>query len=261
MGRRSGRGAVRVHAGPVAQQVLGVDLELFKHHEDGGVGDVVHAAVEEVHVPAVPGGGPAVVGVALGVASHQNPAHEHGLEVGVPGVAVRVFGVPGEVAPLAEHRPVDATQPPVEVAEADDMDVFGVGAVEELLLRHGASPVVHLHLSLLPLEDLPEGFVLNPLDLNDVEASQRSAEQRLQILELSGGAQEGNSLEHKETRRNTKKQEETPLLFSPCRTSCYLHVQHSVMTVFINSIRIPLVFDLLIYNLLFIIIRMMTIII
>lgn len=74
--------------GLVLQQVLGVDLVLFKHNEDGRVRNVVYAAVKEVDVPAVLGRRSAVAGVPLGVGSHQHPGDEQGFDIRDTGVAV-----------------------------------------------------------------------------------------------------------------------------------------------------------------------------
>lgn len=81
----------------VLQQVLGVDLVFVEHDVDGGVVDVVDAAVVEVDVPSILGRGPAVVRGSRRVFSHQKPHQKHGLELGVTGVGVRVLGIQGEV--------------------------------------------------------------------------------------------------------------------------------------------------------------------
>lgn len=81
--------------GLVLQQVLGVDMLHIKHNIDGGIQNIVHAAV--IAVPAVLRRRPDVAGGALGVVSHQQPRDEHGFDIRATGVAVGVFGIPGKV--------------------------------------------------------------------------------------------------------------------------------------------------------------------
>ena len=77
---------------------------LLKHNKDGGINNVVHAAVEEVFVSAVFGRRPAVARGAFGVASHQHLGDKHGFDVSVARVSVRVFGVPGKVTSWVEKE-------------------------------------------------------------------------------------------------------------------------------------------------------------
>lgn len=72
--------------------------------------NIVNTAVVEVYVPSVLGRGPAVVLGSLGVFSHQQSRHKHGLELSVAGVVVRVLCIQGKItAYIWEHEDVSVS--------------------------------------------------------------------------------------------------------------------------------------------------------
>lgn len=74
--------------GSVLDQVLRIDLRLIKHNKNGGVLDVVHTTIIEVHVSAVFGRRPAVLRRPPSVASNQHVRDEYGSELIIACVAV-----------------------------------------------------------------------------------------------------------------------------------------------------------------------------
>lgn len=160
---------------------------LLEHHEYRRVADVIHTAVIEDGVSSIFGRRPQVAGVSFGVVAHQDAADEHGARARVVGVAVRIFGIPGKITAFPVGGPVDSTDPPVKVVQADCVHEFGVGAVEELLLGHISASAVLLHAVLLPLEHLPQCFVLDPLDILDGESPHGAVEQLLYFDEFGCG--------------------------------------------------------------------------
>lgn len=170
--------------GFVPQQVLRIDLVFLKHNKYGRVCDIVDTAIVEVNVSAIFGRRPNIAGFPFCVTPHQNTSDKHGFDIRVARVAVGVLGVPSKVASFAISCSINPTDPPIKVVETNGINVFRVGAMKKLLFFHFASIVVVLHLILLPLKDFPKCFVLNPLYLDNIEASQGCTKKCFQLLKF-----------------------------------------------------------------------------
>lgn len=72
---------------------------LLKDDIDGGVRDVVYAAVEQIYALLVLRRRSDVGREPLGVFSHQQPGDEHGFDTVRAGEVVGIFGIPGKVTP------------------------------------------------------------------------------------------------------------------------------------------------------------------
>lgn len=131
----------------VLDQVLGVDLLLLKHHKYGGVGHVVDAAVEEVHVRPVLRGRTSVLGGTFAVVSNQNSRHKHEAYIEVAGVVVGVTGITGKVTSLAVHCAIDSTHSPVKIGLTDSIHMSRLGPMEKLQLQHRLPSISHLQVS------------------------------------------------------------------------------------------------------------------
>lgn len=96
LGFRWGNESIR---NSVLQQVLWVDLLLLEDDIDGGVGNVVYAAVVQSYALPVLRRWSEVGREPLGVLSHQQPRDEHGFDAEHAGEVIGIFGVLGKVTP------------------------------------------------------------------------------------------------------------------------------------------------------------------